>query len=446
MRRRVLVAPLLALLLVLAGCAGPVGDLNPFGRERAPGGDPIGWESGYWYDDSLSVTTEDGLNESEREVVLARTKARVERLRDREFEGNVSVEVITRAEYRNQSGGPGGAGADDPWNDQVWEALLIIGEDSGTGEAFGETYNTSVQGYYSPASDNITIVSDSPTPTIDRATLSHELVHALQDQYGNLGGTPATQDRQLAHQSVTEGEANYIQWTYRNRCENRWQCIPRPDSQSGGGGGSSGGAPDDGVFVTIYQPYATGPGLIGQRYQDDGWTGVEQLYENWPNSTEQVIHSDRYPDEKPVNVTVPDRSTGEWERFDHDPVADTAGEASIFAMLLTNDAVSPDQWFSYRSDASAGWGGDSLVPYRNGSDGYGYVWAIEWDTERDAREFATVYRSILEERTSERPGENVYRLPDSDAFGDAFRVTRSGTRVRIVNAPTVEGLDAVHGE
>ncbi|WP_372480260.1 Hvo_1808 family surface protein [Halomicrobium sp. HM KBTZ05] len=433
----------LAVLVVLAGCLGAVNDLNPADRDRPADEDPIGWEDGYWYDDSVSVTTEDGLNASERAAVLARSKARVERIRDREFDGNVSVEVISRAEYRNQSRGPGGTGPDDPWNDQVWEALLLVGEDSGTSEAMGETYNSSVQGYYSPASDNITIVSDSPTPTIDRSTLSHELVHALQDQYDNLESSPETQDRQLAQQSVTEGEANYVQWTYEDRCENRWQCLSAPGGD-GSGDSSSGGAPTDGVFVTIYQPYATGPGLIDQQYGRNRWDGVERLYENPPDSTEQVIHPDRYPDEEPVNVTVPDRSSDEWERFDHDPVADTAGEASIFAMLYTNDAVEPEQWFRYRSDASEGWGGDSIVPYRNGSGGYGYVWTIEWDSPGDARAFETAYTSILDDKGATRPSETVYRVPDADAFGDAFRVTRAGSRVRIVNAPTVDDLDDVH--
>ena len=433
---------LLVVALVLAGCAGSISDLNPAGQDSGVDGQ-IGREDGYASDDPVSVTTEDGLNESERAAVLARTKARVEKLRDREFNGSVAVEVISRAEYRNQSGGPGGPGSDDPWNDQVWEALLLIGEDRGTGEAFDETYNTSVQGYYSPASNNITIVSDSPTPTIDRATLAHELVHALQDQYGNLQNSSHTQDRQLAQQSVTEGEANYIQYTYENRCQRTWDCIERPARDSGGE--SSGGQPSDGVFVTIYQPYATGPLLIDEQYGADGWDGVADLYEHPPNSTEQVIHPDTYPDEKPVNVTVPDRSDAEWSRFDHDPVADTAGEASIYAMLYANDAVDTEQWYQYRSDPSAGWGGDTIVPYKNGSGGYGYVWALEWDTERDAREFEQAYRSILADRASERPNENVYRLPESDKFGDAFRVTRSGTRVRIVNGPTVEALDTIHG-
>ncbi|PSP95095.1 hypothetical protein BRC91_03585 [Halobacteriales archaeon QS_4_62_28] len=433
---------LLVVVVVLAGCTGSISDLNPVSQDDTGDGQ-IGQEDGYAHDDPVSVTTEDGLNESERAAVLARTKARVEKLRDREFNGSVAVEVISRDEYRNQSRGPGGPGSDDPWNDQVWEALLLIGEDRGTGEAFGETYNTSVQGYYSPASNNITIVSDSPTPTIDRATLAHELVHALQDQYGNLQNSSHTQDRQLAQQSVTEGEANYIQYTYENRCQRTWDCIERPARDSGGE--SSGGQPSDGVFVTIYQPYATGPLLIDEQYGTDGWDGVADLYERPPNSTEQVIHPDTYPDEEPVNVTVPDRSNAEWSRFDHDPVADTAGEASIYAMLYANDAVDTEQWYRYRSAPSAGWGGDTIVPYKNGSGGYGYVWALEWDTEQDAREFEQAYRSILADRASERPDENVYRLPESNKFGDAFRVTRSGTRVRIVNGPTVEALDTIHG-
>lgn len=118
----------------------------------------------------------------------------------------------------------------------------------------------------------------------------------------------------------------------------------------------------------------------------------------------------------------------------------------MYAMLSANDATSvpPADRFEYRSDPSAGWAGDSLVPYRNGSGGYGYVWRLRWDGERDAREFDDAYRSILRERASARPGESVYVLPESDPFGDAFRVTRDGNRVTIVNAPTSEALAAVH--
>ena len=71
MRRRGLVALGLVLALALAGCSIPF-----VGHPEEPrGGDTIGWENGYWYDDPVDVTTSDGLNESELEAVTARQMA-----------------------------------------------------------------------------------------------------------------------------------------------------------------------------------------------------------------------------------------------------------------------------------------------------------------------------------------------------------------------------------
>ncbi|MFC7027014.1 Hvo_1808 family surface protein [Halomicroarcula sp. GCM10025324] len=443
MRRAVLVA----LVVVLAGCSAPVFDGGPvFGGsdhpEAPPGGDTIGWESGYWYDDPVSVTTEDGLNESERDAVVARTMARVEQIREREFTEPVPVEIISRAAYRNRSRGNGSAAGppEDPWNDQVWEALVLIGEDAGSSEAIDDTFSTTVQGFYSPSEDRIVIVSPTETPQIDRATLAHELVHALQDQQFGLSGSPETQDTQLARQGVVEGEANYIRALYERRCEDGWDCIDRPERSGGGGGGSV----NAGLFTVVFQPYATGPTFVYQVRQRGGWDAVDALHENVPDSSEQVLHPEKYPDEKPVDVTVRDRSTDEWERFDHDPVGDTVGEASIFATMYHNNQTQSDR-YSYDSEISAGWGGDTVVPYRNGDGEFGYVWQTTWDTEADAREFAAAYRAILvEERGATNPRANVYVVPEDDPFADAFRVVRRGETVRIVNGPAVADLDAIH--
>jgi hypothetical protein len=101
--------------------------------------------------------------------------------------------------------------------------------------------------------------------------------------------------------------------------------------------------------------------------------------------------------------------------------------------------------YDYESRYSAGWAGDRIVPYRNGERG-GYVWASRWDTTADAREFVRAYRAILDSKATRRPGSNTFVLPDSNPFGDAFRVTRDGRRVRIVNGPTVGALDRIGGE
>jgi hypothetical protein len=444
MRRALLILVGVAVLAVAGGCAGLEGTIDRH-LNQDPATDRLGWENGYWYDEGIGVTTDDGLNESEREAVLGRTMARVERIRQLEFEAEVTLEVISRAEHRNRSVGFGVEA--DPWNEQVWEGLLLVGEDRSVDGAFRETFNSSVQGYYAPGNDSIVIVSDSETPTIDRGTLAHELLHALQDQHGLMGETPATQDRQLASQSVSEGEGNYVEELYERRCARGWQCIAKPSRPP-----TSGGQADDGVFLVVFQPYATGPDFVDHVRDSGGWEAVNGLYATPPESTEQVIHPEAYPDEEPADVAVPDRSSAEWSRFDHDPVADTVGEASMYAMFSVHGQVenAEDDPYGYESRPSAGWAGDALVPYHAGDptaddpDAYGYVWRTRWATERDAREFADAYRSILDDRAAQRPGENVYVLPDSDPYGDAFRVVRDGTQVTVVNAPTREDLSAIH--
>ncbi|QLH84631.1 Hvo_1808 family surface protein [Halosimplex pelagicum] len=429
-----------AVLALLAGCTAfeSLGGGHP---EGDPDSDRIGWENGYWYDDPVNVTSGDGYNATEREAVVARTMARVERIRDLEFNSTVPVDVLSREQYLANRSGGGGNATYSRWNDQVWESVFIVGERSSFSNSSDETLGQSVQGYYSPGKDAIVLVSDSSTPTIDRTTLAHELVHALQDQHFGFGADGETQDQQLANRGVTEGDARYVDALYENRCGSEWACIPRPDA-GGNGGGSASSDYNRGLFLTIYTPYAAGSQFVDQVRAQSGWDGVNQLYDARPESTEQLIHPQLYPDEDPVNVTVADRSNGEWRRFDVDPVADTVGEASIYAMLVHNGAVDPEDRYGYESEPSAGWGGDSVVPYTNGTTG-AYVWETAWDTERDAEQFVSAYREVLDSHDARNPRGNVYVVPDGE-FADAFRVVRNGDTVRVVNAPTVDQLSEVH--
>ncbi|WP_435196174.1 Hvo_1808 family surface protein [Natronomonas sp. EA1] len=433
--RRALV---LALLLVTAGCA----DLVGFGPREPPDDDTLGWEDGYWYDSPLNVTTEDGLTEAEREAVVARTMARVEVIRDLEFEESVPVSVITRAAYRERRTGRSSDPTYEAWNNQVWEALLLVGEDRNVSQVFDTVFGSSVQGFYSPANDEIVIVSDSETPQIDRGTLAHELTHALQDQHFSLGAGAATQDAQLAEDGLIEGDANAVQDEYEARCADDWDCLPRPER-------SGGGAPADfnmGVFLTVFTPYAEGPAFIEELRDRSGgdWDQVDRAYDDFPASTEQVIHPERYPDDEPVEVTVRNRASDGWERFDVDPVADTVGEASVYAMFWANGGIDRERSpYNYSHPLSDGWAGDSLVPYTNGSHG-GYVWKLTFESNDDAREFTRAYERVLRDRGATEVADGVYDLA-SGPFADAFEVTRHGNTVVIVNGPSREALSKIHG-
>ncbi|WP_416840084.1 Hvo_1808 family surface protein [Haloferax sp. DFSO52] len=473
MNRPRLAALLSVIFVVVAGCAAPA--VNPDATADTEGDwswpddpptDRLGWEGGYWYNESIDVNQSDGLNATERAAFVNRTMARVEVIRELEFTDTVPIEVISRAEYRNQSQfdtNPDNESAviHSDWNDQVWESILLVGEDRTIDEVFGEIYGGAVLGYYSPSEDRIVLISDEGDPVVDRQTLAHELHHALQDQQFGIDGSPPTQDRQLAENGLVEGDARYVDRLYEERCADDWECVPRP---SGSGSGSIGGSFDYPVFLTIYTPYSEGPTFVSELRERGGWAAVNDAYAMPPVSTEQIIHPETYPDEQPVEVRIEDRSSDEWVRYDHDPVGDTVGEASIYAMLWKHGAIdrtdlnrNTGQYsaYNYSAGPSKGWAGDLVVPYRPASDDEwetnpnqrAYVWRIVWDSEADAEVFETKYvTTILQLRLgAKRVAPNTYLL-ETGPFADAYRVTRQNDTVTIVNAPTVDALAEVHPE
>ncbi|MFW5939185.1 MAG: Hvo_1808 family surface protein [Halolamina sp.] len=429
--------------LLLAGCTAPVAP------SPTPADDRLGVENGYAASDSLDVDASDGLNESELDAVVARTMARVELIRGLEFEHTVPVEVISRAEYRN--GTSRDTTVDTPGErarEQRYEAAMLVGEDRTVGGAFAEIYGGSVLGYYSSSADRIVLVSSNETPTVDRATLAHELMHALQDQRLSLLGGADNQDAAMAQTGVVEGDANYVEAQYEERCDDEWECIPRPE-------GSSASSLDDrnfGLYLTVYAPYSEGPTFVHRAHQRGGVDAVNELYTRPPQSSEQLIHPGDYPEDRPKRVVVPDRSTSEFDRA----TPATVGEATLFAMLYQQGAIErssltedpgPYSAYNYSHPATAGWDGDKLVPYFDADSddpaADGYVLKTRWESERDARQFEQAYRGMLtDELNATAEGEDVYRVPEG-SFEDAFRVTREGDTVRIVNAPSVSALDEV---
>jgi hypothetical protein len=432
--RSPLLAVALTALAVLAGCSGGLPGVSGPGD---PGG-TIGEEGGYAATDPLAVTTADGLNETEREAVVARTMARVEVIRGLEFTDEVDVRVVSRQEYRD--GGAFDGGDYDPWDEQVWEGTFIVGENRTVNDAFRSVYGSSVLGFY--AGGEIVLVSDDPTPKVDTRVLAHELVHALQDQRLALSAGATTQDGRLAASGLIEGDANYVEARYGERCGTEWDCLDRPAR----GAGSRPAGFSEGVYRTIIQPYVAGPGFVDALHERGGWTAVDDAYDRFPASTEQVIHPERYPDDEPVSVEVPDRSGDGWERFDREQEGDTLGEASIFAMFATNGLTEDNGLASgYDDPLSDGWAGDRLVPYHPGDEnGTGaYVWQTEWESPAEAREFREGYERLLARLGATGDGP-VYVVP-SGGFADAFRVTQDGSTVTIVNAPTRAALEEVHG-
>ncbi|MEF8776252.1 MAG: Hvo_1808 family surface protein [Haloarculaceae archaeon] len=468
--RAVVVAVALTLLVLAAvpAVTGAAGEAPPDPQE-----DEIGWENGYWYNESVSVTRADGLNESELDAVVARSMARVEYVRGLEFEETVPVEVISRETFREQLA----TSLDNTSDEQtmhssvVLEAMLMLGENESSKTAQQNTLGSGVLGQYDPANETIQIVSENvSTPKMDEITLSQELFHALQDQHFGLDLDANTTDGHNGHDGIVEGDGNYVDHLYQQRCERSWVCLGGQDA-AGGGGGS-----DDihyGFQLTLFQPYSDGPPFVEAIFEEDGWDGVNAVYDRPPQSSEQVIHPGAYRSDPPVRVSVEDTSDEAWEVLqvpDQEVNYDTVGEGGMAVMTLYPYWASDEEVrlgrlqefvnvedgqidqldpYDYEFEETAGWGGDRIYPYVR-EDSFetnetGYVWKTVWDTEEDAREFREEYYELLAIYGAE-PVENrlgTFRIPEGEFLADAFYVNHTGKRVTIVNAPTEADLSKV---
>jgi hypothetical protein len=422
---------LLAFLVVLAGCS----TILPGGDQReVPEG--YGEVAGVEYDDELAITVEDGLSERELERLVNRTMARIEAVRELNYERPVDVEIIDREQYQQQRGQQANSGG--AWENQIWRALFLVGQDRDATAEVEDAFTDAVQGYYRPGTNEIVIVSETETPTVNMNTLVHELTHALQDQRYGLEVGQSTRDEQAAYDTLVEGEADLVAHLYLTEWCKQWDCV-RPEQAAGGGGDPPQLAEE--IALVIAQPYRQGPSYVQQLKADGGWEAVNERHQNPPRTTAEIIDDDGVSE--PVGVEIPDRSGPDWERFDHEPVGDTVGSASLYAMFAANGVAENDNRREYDHPAVDGWAGDRIVPYQNG-DEYGYVWELAWESPEEAEEFADAFRQVLDRNGGLARGKADY-VVDAGSFEGAYRLIVEGDRVTIVGGPDRNALGQIHG-
>lgn len=451
MRRGTLFA--VVVLVVLSGCTVP-GTPGQLETDRE-----LGSVAGYTADDEFAFGEQTTLTEDELEAVTYRSMARIEVLRGLKFERAVELEVITREEYREQRGEPEEASA---FRNEVWRAPFVVDGETDVNDELEALYGDAVQGYYS--SDRIVLVADDTDALrVDRGTLVHELTHALQDQHFGLEREGETIDERRAELGLIEGEANYLPYLYDERCGDEWQCLPDP-------GVPAELEPGDrpfnlGLFLSIYAPYAEGPAFVSHLHESEGWSAVDRAFDDRPASTSQVIHPERYPDDGPIDVDVPDRSSDAWEPItddDGEVRTETIGEATLFGTLWTNGVVdrplteggSELAPYNYSHPTTDGWAGDTLKVYERTDEETedtvtAHVWTLAWEDAADAEAFAEAYRALLEANGADPVDAgadgDTYRIDDDD-FAGGYHVIVDGETVTIVGGPSVDALVEVHAD
>lgn len=139
-------------------------------------------------------------------------------------------------------------------------------------------------------------------------------------------------------------------------------------------------------------PYAYGQAFIEHLYQSGEWEAVNEAYLRPPLSTEQIMHPERYPNDPPISVSLPEisQTLGEgWRELDRGMLGEW-----YHALILGygNDPKARIEE-TLALSAADGWGGDAyvlLVDEENNQ--VVFVLQTTWDTSEDADEFEQAFR------------------------------------------------------
>ena len=273
-----------------------------------------------------------------------------------------------------------------------------------------------VIGYYDPSTKVLYVVQGADEKTVG-ITVTHELVHALQDQYINLDSiqkATADNDRLTAAQAVIEGQAQFEQLSIMlGGSDNVALRVGGRDKIREMIRENQSAMP---VFATapmmiqesLLFPYLSGADFV-QRFEAE--RGKASPLADMPRSTEQVLHTPAYfghPADEPSEVTLPSPS----------------GAAKVYENVLGEFGT---RLFLYQhikdeTDAArgaSGWDGDRYVVVQ-GSGGRGIVWASLWDTALEAAEFS----DMLARATAKRTGAGEAKIPGGASFSLKGRTTR----------------------
>jgi hypothetical protein len=261
-----------------------------------------------------------------------------------------------------------------------------------------------VAGYYRPEQRDIAVVdADGLLDAFAPWTLAHEYVHALQDQHFGIEATldAASQgDAQTAVGALIEGDATLLMTALALNDALSGTPPPAGLEQVAPSADAAGMADLPPALVReLLFPYLDGLDFVQRVWGRGGWTAVDDAWADPPRSSEQIMHPERYPDDVPLTVALPDvaRRMGEgWRGGARSTMGElrlsmlVAGEGLLDVPLVPLGGIElPD------AEAAEGWAGDRIATVDGPDGAWGVVWQTAWDSPEDATEFAAAARRTM---------------------------------------------------
>jgi hypothetical protein len=280
----------------------------------------------------------------------------------------------------------------------ILSALGLLPEEFELKQFYNDLYSEQIAGFYDSEEKEMYVVQGTGFGGYEKMTYAHEYTHVLQDQiYGleeGLGldeeSCEADSERCAAVTALIEGDATLTEllWFRSYATEQDYEDYNKAFEDFESPVFDS--APPY-MAADLYFPYEYGYIFVQLLYNDGGFDAVDAAYQDVPLSTEQILHPEKYPDDKPLTVKLPDLTEvlGEgWTLYDENVMGEW------YTYLILNKAYEKAYRLSesIAEEAAAGWGGDAYAFYLNdATDEVVFVMDAVWDTMDDAGEFADAF-------------------------------------------------------
>jgi hypothetical protein len=226
--------------------------------------------------------------------------------------------------------------------------------------------------------------------------LAHELTHALQDQNfdleSSLDKVKNDDDRGLALKCVAEGDATIAGFAYAmgrmddsisDALANNLKQLPQALAAD---------APNtpQGLSAPLLFQYSDGVRFVAEAYRRGGWSAVDALYRNPPQSSHQILHPSLYFDSNAPTPRIVlggyDGIMSGWKKADDD----TYGELLLRLILERNLGKQSNEL-----GIASRWIADRMIILQEGR-GVNVIWMLAFSDAQTASHFAVVYETLLD--------------------------------------------------
>jgi len=337
---------------------------------------------------------------------------------------------------------------------QVLSILGLLPRDYDIKTLYTDLYSEQIAGFYDDETNEMVVVQGTGFDGPERATYAHEFTHALQDEAYDLTNGLKTDEETCrkdseycaAVQSLIEGDATLSEQLWllysassqdRDQLDEFYSTYESPVYDS---------APEF-LQQDFTFPYDKGVYFVLEFYQKGGYAAVDKLYQDPPVSTEQILHPERYPDDKPVKLELPDYGAAlgaDWEEIDRN----TVGEWYTYLILAYGDLRDARLDEDEALRASEGWGGDSYVVYSGPqAEETALVYVSQWDSKADAREFWLSFQQYARQRWGNPDASNDDQLSWASTPDGAVLLRRNADgQVLWVIAPDASAVNQLSAQ